>query len=100
MTIRPADLPAAALSVGDLQYPGLSSGPVSNGAAGPALDDLTALAARLCDMPMALVSVFDGERLLVRSRFGIDLDEIDLESSFCREAMAGGGVLVVPDAAA
>jgi diguanylate cyclase (GGDEF)-like protein/PAS domain S-box-containing protein len=98
---RPANLPAAAAqSVGDLQDVGRSSGPASNGAPGPALDDLTALAARLCEMPMALVNVFDGGRLLVRSRFGIDLDEIELEKSFCREAMTGGRVLVVPDAAA
>ena len=101
MMIRPADLPAAAAqSVGDLQDVGRSSGPASNGAPGPALDDLTALAARLCDMPMALVSVFDDDRLVVRSRFGIDLVEIDLEGSFCREAMAAGVLLVVPDAAA
>ena len=66
-------------------------------AAGPALDDLTALAARLCAAPMALVSVIDGDRLLFKSRVGLEMSEIARKLSFCEQAMTGTGILIVPD---
>ncbi len=65
--------------------------------AGSALDDLTALAARLCSVPMALVSVVDGDRLLFKSRVGLEWDEISRKLSFCDKAMEGTGVMIVPD---
>ncbi len=66
-------------------------------AAGPALDDLTALAARLCAVPMALVSVVDGDRLLFKSRVGLEMGEISTKLSFCESAMAGDGIMIIPD---
>ena len=61
-------------------------------------DDLTALAARLCGTPVALVSLLDADRLWFKSRWGTTATEVARETSFCRYTLASPGVLVVPDA--
>lgn len=66
----------------------------------PRFDDLTALAARLCATPIALVSLIDADRVWFKSRIGTDLTEVARTESFCTRAMDRSGILIVPDASA
>ncbi len=63
----------------------------------PAFDDLTALAATLCQTPIALVSLVDKERLWFKSTWGLDQRCASRELSFCSEALGMNEALVVPD---
>ena len=61
-------------------------------------DDLTRLAAALCDTPIAFISLMDAERLWIKSRVGIDMTEIQRDQSFCGYTLAQlGTITVVPD---
>lgn len=62
-------------------------------------DDITAMAASVCGMPMAIVSLMDAKRLWFKSRQGIELTENLREESFCAHTiMDADQVLVVNDA--
>jgi diguanylate cyclase (GGDEF)-like protein len=63
-------------------------------------DRLTRLAARLFDVPIALVSLVDADRQWFKSRNGLDLEETPREHSFCAHAILGEDVMIVPDASA
>ncbi|MBL9192605.1 MAG: response regulator [Opitutaceae bacterium] len=61
-------------------------------------DDVTLVAAQLCNTPMALISLVDSERQWFKSRRGIEMTETPREWSFCAHALARpDGLLVVPD---
>lgn len=62
-------------------------------------DDLTALAARLCGTPAALVSLLDADRLWFKSRWGTTETEVPRDTSFGDVILESGSMLVVPDAA-
>lgn len=61
-------------------------------------DDLTALAARLCATPAALVSLLDADRLLFKSRWGTTETHVPRDTSFCDHILESRTLLVVPDA--
>ncbi|HET9225793.1 MAG TPA: ATP-binding protein [Thermoanaerobaculia bacterium] len=61
-------------------------------------DDLTRMAAQICDAPIALVSLIDAERQWFKSRLGLDGNETDRAISFCAHAVATGEMLMVHDA--
>lgn len=63
-----------------------------------AFDDLTRLAALVCDTPVALVSLVDAERLWFKSRVGFALEQTSRDASFCAEVALTSDVLVVEDA--
>ena len=64
-------------------------------------DDLTALAAEVLDVPVALVSLVDEDRQFLKSRHGLDVTQTSRDVSFCAHAInAPGELFVVPDAAA
>lgn len=65
----------------------------------PALDVITRLAADRFATDIALVSLVDADRQWFKSRHGLDVCETRRADSFCAHAIAGDGVLVVPDAA-
>lgn len=65
----------------------------------PAFDRVTALAARLFDVPIALVVLIDADRQWFKSRHGLPLQQMPRSESFCTRAIQGDSVLVVEDAA-
>ena len=67
-------------------------------AAEQVFDDLTALAAHVCETPVALISLTDERRQWFKSRVGFPLTEIPRLASFCGHAILRADVFVVPDA--
>jgi signal transduction histidine kinase len=61
-------------------------------------DDLTALASRLCDTPIALVSLVDRHRQWFKSRAGLDATETPRDVAYCSHTILGEDLMEVPDA--
>ena len=60
---------------------------------------VVALAARVLDVPIALVTIVDEDRQFFMARVGLSVCETGRDVAFCSHAIAGTGeVLVVPDA--
>jgi len=60
-------------------------------------DRLTKLAARLFDVPIALISLVDEFRAWFKSCYGFDTPEISRESTICSFAVLCDDLLIVPD---
>ncbi len=61
-------------------------------------DDLTALAARICRAPIALISLVDENRQWFKSKVGTTLTETARDISFCTHAILQPDLFIVPDA--
>jgi two-component system, sensor histidine kinase len=65
----------------------------------PNYDELTKLAAEICRVPMALISLVDTDRQWFKSRIGLEVPETSRASSFCAHAInQPNELLIVPDA--
>lgn len=64
----------------------------------PEFDDLTELAALICGVPIALISLVDVERQWFKSRVGLETAETPRSMAFCSHALVSSDVMVVPDA--
>ncbi|ESU25773.1 sensor histidine kinase/GAF domain hybrid protein [Flavobacterium limnosediminis JC2902] len=53
-------------------------------------DDITALAASICNAPMALISMIDEHRQFFKSHFGTDISQTPIKHSICRHAISSG----------
>ncbi len=61
-------------------------------------DDVVRLASRLCDTPVALVSLVAGDRQWFKARTGFPWPQTDLDRSVCAHALAQpDSLLVIPD---
>lgn len=63
-----------------------------------AYDDLTALAAQICDVPISLLTLVDSDRQWFKSRIGLERAETPRDHSFCAWAVSDGMPLEVEDA--
>ena len=61
-------------------------------------DRITALAARLLKVPVAIVSIVDADRIWFKSHHGLDVDQIDREPGLCASAILHAGPWLVNDA--
>jgi PAS domain S-box-containing protein len=64
----------------------------------PSFDELAALAARLCDVPIAVVNLIAEGRQFFKAEVGLGVRETPLETSFCAHAILEQDFLLVPDA--
>ena len=62
-------------------------------------DDLTELAANICEAPIALISLVDEKRQWFKSRVGTSVQETSRDVSFCAHAIKQPDLFIVPDAA-
>ena len=62
------------------------------------LDNLTALAAQICDVPIATISLIDEDRQWFKARVGMNLAETPRDVSFCGHALHQRDLFIVPDA--
>src|SRR2546427_2943795 len=61
-------------------------------------DDLTELAARICEAPIALITLVDEKRQWFKSKVGVSINETSRDISFCSHAITQPGLFIVPDA--
>ncbi len=65
-----------------------------------AFDRITALAARLFAVPVAIVSVVDHDRIWFKSHHGFEVDHIDRDPGLCASAILQDQPWIIADAAA
>jgi two-component sensor histidine kinase len=63
-----------------------------------AFDRITALAARLLAVPVAIVSVVDHDRIWFKSRHGLDIEEVNRDLGLCASCIMQEGPWIVSDA--
>src|ERR1700761_7022533 len=66
-------------------------------APGPELDELTGSAAKICQTPIAAVSLLGDDKQYLRSKVGLDFDETSRDLSFCQYTIQQDNPLVIPD---
>jgi response regulator RpfG family c-di-GMP phosphodiesterase len=64
----------------------------------PVFDALVVAATRLCEVPIALVSLVDEQRQWFKARIGVDAQSTDRRPSFCSHAILSHEPMVVEDA--
>ncbi len=61
-------------------------------------DEITSLAAKLFDVPIAIVTLVDKDRIWFKSSHGLDVDEISRDPGLCSSAIMGDDVYVIENA--
>src|SRR5579862_1956444 len=61
-------------------------------------DDLTELAARICEAPIALITLVDEKRQWLKSKVGLSISETSRDISFCAHAITQPELFIVSDA--
>lgn len=62
-----------------------------------AFDELTWLAAKLCETPIALISLIDTDRQWFKSKVGLEVSETPRTIAFCSHTILQNTPLIVPD---
>ena len=61
-------------------------------------NDLTCIAAAICQTPIALVSLIDEDRQWFKARLGLDVQETSRDLSFCAHAILQQDLFIIKDA--
>ncbi|QDA36495.1 GAF domain-containing protein (plasmid) [Paracoccus liaowanqingii] len=61
-------------------------------------DDIAAMAAEVCQTPIAVVNFVDSERQFFKAEVGLGVRETPLDTSFCGHAILSEDMMIVPDA--
>jgi len=61
-------------------------------------DDLTELAARICEAPIAMITLVDENRQWFKSKIGVTINETSRDISFCGHAIEQSDLFIIPDA--
>lgn len=59
---------------------------------------VTQLAVRLFNVPIAIVSIVDQDRIWFKSRYGVDADQVSRDPGLCASAILQTGALVIAGA--
>lgn len=62
-------------------------------------NDIVYLASRICEVPIALISLIDTNRQWFKAKEGLEVCETHRDYAFCAHAILDDGLLVIPDAA-
>ena len=62
------------------------------------LDNLTLLAAEICEVPICVISLVDEDRQWFKSKVGLDAPETPREISFCQYTIMDTGMMQVENA--
>lgn len=68
--------------------------------ADPVFDAVVRLAADICEVPIALVSLIDAERQWFKARVGLDVQQTPREHAFCAHCILAGETFEIADTAA
>jgi two-component sensor histidine kinase len=63
-----------------------------------AFDRVTAIAARAFDVPIAIISIVDHDRIWFKSHHGVPVEQIDREPGLCASAILGSHPYILEDA--
>lgn len=63
----------------------------------PVLDDIVRLAAQICEVPVAALSLIGADRIWIKARLGIDATELSLGALPCETTILGDTVYEIPD---
>ncbi len=87
------DVPAEERRLGSLRKYEILDTPADG-----SFDDLTALAAKVFNVPIAIVSLVDEDRIWFKSHHGLDIEQIDRDPGLCASAILSDDVYLVEDA--
>ncbi|HZW22039.1 GAF domain-containing protein, partial [Noviherbaspirillum sp.] len=76
----------------------LASYQIMDTAAESRFDEIVELIARICETPMAIISLLDEKRQWFKSRIGLEVSETPREVAFCRHTIRQDKIFVVHDA--
>ena len=60
-------------------------------------DNITSLAARFFDVPIAVVSIVDHDRVWFKSKYGISVEQVGLDPGLCTSAILKDVPTIIPD---
>lgn len=63
----------------------------------PAFDDLVFMAAKACNVPIALITLLDVDRQWFKAKYGLDVRETEIDHSVCQIEIDRGDMLEITD---